>query len=272
MDKKLLELKSVSRSFDLGKGRILEAVRDVSLTVLQSQSVGLVGESGCGKSTIARMITGLIPVGRGEILFEDRLISGLRGRAQREVYRHIQMVFQDPYSAISPRMTVGMFLTEGLVFFGIMNRKQALSRVPDLLAMVDLDPALSDRFPHQLSGGQLQRVVIARAVSIHPELVILDEATSALDVSVQKQVLELLVKLQQDFKLTYFYIGHDLAAVRSITKTIFVMKDGAIVERLPSKTLAEDAAHPYTRKLLESVFSMSDKKQPYAGSAGKLFP
>ena len=254
----LLELKHVSKQFDLGRGKRLTAVSDVSFTVPAGESMGLVGESGCGKSTIARMITGLIPVNGGEILLQGKRICGLKGSAQREVYRHIQMVFQDPYSAISPRMPVGTFLTEGLVYFRIMSRRQASDEVPKLLRMVDLEPELAERLPHQLSGGQLQRVVIARAVSIHPELVILDEATSALDVSVQKQILKLLVRLQEEFHLTYLFIGHDLAVVRSITQTICVMKDGRIVETLPSAELAQRAQNAYTRQLLGAVFSMKE--------------
>ena len=256
MEQNLLELKNVYKSFSLGKGRTFDAVRSVSLRVSPESSVGLVGESGCGKSTLARMITGLTGVTRGEIFLDGQRISGLRGKQQLEVYRHIQMVFQDPYAVISPRMSIGTFLTEGLVYFSIMKRPQANAEIPKLLQMVDLDPSLADRLPHQLSGGQLQRVVIARAISIRPKLIILDEATSALDVSVQKQVLELLVRLQKEFHLTYLVIGHDLAVVRSITKEICVMKDGEIVERLPAVDLAEKAQHPYTQKLLGSVFSM----------------
>ncbi|MBO7709799.1 MAG: ABC transporter ATP-binding protein [Lachnospiraceae bacterium] len=263
----LLEIKHVSRQFDLGKGKTLKAVDDFSLDLPEGENTGLVGESGCGKSTIARMITGLTPLSEGEIFFQGKRISGLTGRKQREVYRHIQMVFQDPYSAISPRMPIGIFLTEGLVYFRIMSRKQAAQEVPKLLQMVDLDPALAERLPHQLSGGQLQRVVIARAVSIHPRLVILDEATSALDVSVQKQVLELLVRLQKEFNLTYLFIGHDLAVVRSITRQICVMRDGRVVEILPSEGLSQLARHPYTRQLLASVFSMKKAQDFPKGTA-----
>ena len=261
MENTLLEVRHLSKTFQMGRGKTLEAVKDVSFTVEPEQSVGLVGESGCGKSTIARMITGLTDVTGGEILLEGQRISGLRGNAQRKVYRHVQMVFQDPYSAISPRMTIGTFLTEGLVYFGIMKKARARQEAGALLEMVDLDPALSERLPHQLSGGQLQRVVIARAVSVHPKLVILDEATSALDVSVQKQVLELLVRLQKEFHLTYLFIGHDLAVVRSITREICVMKEGRIVEKLPSISLVQSAEHPYTRQLLGSVFSMRQAEQ-----------
>ncbi len=258
MENALLALEHVSKTFDIGKGKTLEAVKDVSLQVFPGKSLGIVGESGCGKSTIARMITGLIPVSEGSITLNGKKISGLKGRDQREVYRDIQMVFQDPYSAISPRMPVGTFLEEGLVYFGIMNRAQAGEEADRLLRMVDLDPVLKERLPHQLSGGQLQRVVIARAISIHPRLVILDEATSALDVSVQKQILHLLVRLQKEFRLTYLFIGHDLAVVRSICDRICVMKAGRVMEQLPAEDLEKNAVHPYTRQLLGAVFSVRD--------------
>lgn len=258
MSEYLLELKHVSKTFHTSGGHSIEAVKEVSFGVEPGKNTGIVGESGCGKSTLVRMITGLTPLSDGQILFEDKVISGLRRTEQRKVYRNIQMVFQDPYSAISPRMPVGTFLTEGLVHFGMISKKDSGEHAQQLMKMVDLEPSLCDRLPHQLSGGQLQRVVIARAVSIHPKLVILDEATSALDVSVQKQILQLLVRLQKDFSLTYLFIGHDLAVVRSISDEIFVMKEGCFIERICGKTLEEDAKDPYTRKLLDSVFSVKE--------------
>ena len=255
----ILELKHVSKTFASKTGDV-PAVRDVSFSVKEGESVGLVGESGCGKSTMARLITKLTGTTSGEILLERTDIIKLSKKEDRNIYRKIQMVFQDPYSVFSPRMTIGTFLEEGLVFFGIMSRKEAHKEAEKLMTMVDLPVELMDRLPHQLSGGQLQRVVIARAISIRPKIVILDEATSALDVSVQKQVLELLVRLQKEFHLTYLFIGHDLAVVRSITDKIAVMYAGRIVEKIPSKDLAE-ARHPYTQKLLDSVFSIHDRNE-----------
>ena len=256
----LLELKNVSKTFRGVSGHDFKAVQNVSFDMKAGENVGIVGESGCGKSTLVKMITGLTPVTDGEIYLEGELISGLRRKAQREVYRHIQMVFQDPYSAISPRMPAGTFLTEGLLHFGMIKRSDAVNQAKHLMELVDLDPGLCDRLPHQLSGGQLQRVVIARAISIHPKLIILDEATSALDVSVQKQILDLLIQLQKEFSLTYLFIGHDLAVVRAVTDHIFVMKDGCFVEELPSRTLSESAENPYTRQLLDSVFSVETER------------
>ena len=176
----------------------------------------------------------------------------------REIYRQIQMVFQDPFSVFSPRMQIGTFLEDGLVYYQLLTRRKAAEEAVKLMRMVELPEELLNRFPHQLSGGQLQRVVIARAISIHPSLIILDEATSALDVSVQKQILELLVRLKKEQKLTYLFIGHDLAVVRSISDRIQIMYAGSVVEELRSENLKQ-AVHPYSRELLDSIFSVRDR-------------
>ena len=254
----ILELRHISKTFRTDDGKEVRAVRDASLSVYPGECVALVGESGCGKSTIARMITRLINPTSGEIILDGRDISRLEGKELRDLYRDIQMVFQDPYSVFSPRMNIGTFLGEGLVHHGIMTRAQATEEAKNLLQLVALPPELMDRMPHQLSGGQLQRVVVARAVSIRPKLLLLDEATSALDVSVQKQVLKLLMRLRKELDLTYVFIGHDLAVVRSIADRIAVMYAGLIVEELNSDDL-EKAQHPYTKRLLQSVFSVHDR-------------
>ena len=254
----ILELRHISKTFRTDDGREVRAVRDASLAVYPGECVALVGESGCGKSTIARMITRLIAPTSGEIILDGRDISKLEGKELRDLYRDIQMVFQDPYSVFSPRMNIGTFLCEGLVHHGIMCRAQATEEAKNLLQLVELPPELMDRMPHQLSGGQLQRVVVARAVSIRPKLLLLDEATSALDVSVQKQVLKLLIRLRKELDLTYVFIGHDLAVVRSVADRIAVMYAGLIVEELNSDDL-EKAQHPYTKRLLQSVFSVHDR-------------
>ena len=259
MNEVILELKGVSKTFSAGKGGTVHAVRNVDLVLHRGESLGIVGESGCGKSTLVRMVTQLTDVSGGQILLDGQDVTSLPRRDRRQVWRKCQMVFQDPYSVFSPRMPVGTFLEEGLVHYGIMSRSQARRQVPELLRMVELPPELADRLPHQLSGGQQQRVVIARAISIRPQLLILDEATSALDVSVQKQILQLLIRLQKELDLTCLYIGHDLAVVRSVTDRIAVMYAGSIVEELPSAELTECASHPYTRRLLDSVFSVDDR-------------
>ena len=256
----ILELRHICKTFHTEDGRDVRAVRDANLAVYPGECVGIVGESGCGKSTIARMITRLLEPTSGEIILCGRETEKLKGKQLLDLYRDIQMVFQDPYSVFSPRMNIGTFLCEGLVYHGIMSRSKALEEAKNLLAMVELPAELMDRMPHQLSGGQLQRVVVARAVSIRPKVLLLDEATSALDVSVQKQVLKLLMRLRKELDLTYVFIGHDLAVVRSIADRIAVMYAGLIVEELKSEDL-DKAAHPYTQRLLQSVFSVHDRNR-----------
>ena len=259
MAEALLELKELSKTFPMGRKGALHAVRGVNLTLHAGESLGIVGESGCGKSTVARMVAQLTDVTEGHILFDGRDVTNLPRPRRRELWRDVQMVFQDPYSVFSPRMTVGSFLTEGLVHFGIQSRAEARAALPALLNRVELPAELADRLPHQLSGGQQQRAVIARALSVAPKLLILDEATSALDVSVQRQILELLMRLKDELHLTMLFIGHDLAVVRSVTDRIAVMYAGRVVEELPGAALTETAAHPYTRRLLGAVFSTNDR-------------
>jgi oligopeptide/dipeptide ABC transporter ATP-binding protein len=259
MAETLLALKGLTKTFPVGKHDHLRAVRSVDLTLHCGESLGIVGESGCGKSTIARMVAQLTEVTDGQILFEGRDVTRLSRSQRRELWRNVQMVFQDPYSVFSPRMTVGDFLTEGLVHFGIASRSRAREMLPELLGRVELPAELAERLPHQLSGGQQQRVVIARALSIQPKLLILDEATSALDVSVQRQILRLLMRLKDEMDLTMLFIGHDLAVVRSVTDRIAVMYAGQLVEELPGEGLRKQASHPYTRRLLDSVFSTGDR-------------
>ena len=262
MSTPVLEVRHLSKAFPRKGGDDFYAVRDVSFAIPKGQSLGLVGESGCGKSTIARMITKLTDPTEGQILLDGRDITHIpKNRWKQEVYRHVQMVFQDPYGVFSPRMPIGTFLEEGLVFHGVMTRREAHQEARRLMELVELPEALLSRMPHQLSGGQQQRIVIARAISIRPKLLILDEATSALDVSVQEDVLRLLMQLQRDLALTYLFIGHDLAVVRSITDQVAVMYAGHLVEEMPSEGLVREAAHPYTHKLLDSVFSIGDKGQ-----------
>lgn len=254
MSTPLLELQHLEKTFTSGKQHV-QAVKDLSLAVAPGESVGIVGESGSGKSTVARMIMGLTPVTGGKILLEGEEISGYSRRQMRPMYGKMQMVFQDPYSVFSPRMTIGTFLEEGLVYMTGMPRRQAARETETLMQQVDLPVQLLERLPHELSGGQLQRVAIARAISVKPKLLVLDEATSALDVTVQKQILKLLVRLKKELGLSYLIIGHDLAVVKSITDRIEVMKDGRIVESCRSSHLTEQAAHPYTRQLLASVLT-----------------
>ena len=259
MSDALLEVSHLSKSFESGnleKGMI-PAVRDVSFQINRGECLGIVGESGCGKSTLARLITLLTPADSGKIRLNGSEYMHSKDKG-REIYRQIQMVFQDPFSVFSPRMQIGTFLEDGLVYYQLMTRRKAAEEAVKLMRMVELPEELLNRFPHQLSGGQLQRVVIARAISIHPSLIILDEATSALDVSVQKQILELLVRLKKEQKLTYLFIGHDLAVDRSISDRVQIMYAGSVVEELRSENLKQ-AVHPYSRELLDSIFSVRDR-------------
>lgn len=256
----VLELQKLTKQFRTDRGNPFYAVKDVSFSIDRGECLGLVGESGCGKSTIARMITKLTEPTRGKIFLQGEDVSHISRDSHKEkVFRRVQMVFQDPYSVFSPRMPVGTFLEEGLVYHGLMTRKDAAREAKRLLELVELPASVVGRLPHQLSGGQQQRIAIARAISTKPALLILDEATSALDVSVQEDVLKLLVHLQQELQLTYLFICHDLAVVRSVADRIAVMYNGHLVELIESEHLNRDAAFPYTRKLLDSVFSIGDK-------------
>lgn len=259
--KNILELKQVSKLFHIQKNQRVCAVNQVSFSVREGECLGIVGESGCGKSTLTRLITKMIPVSSGNIIFDGNDITNVNRRQRRDIYRKMQMVFQNPYSAFSPRMSIGIFIGEGLIHFGLLNKKETRNRVLFLLKQVGLSDAYYDKLPHQLSGGELQRVAIARAISISPKLLILDEPTSALDVSVQSKVLRLLQEFRHSHKLTYLFIGHDLSVVQKISDRIIVMYEGCIVEILESHSLLTHAVHPYTKKLLNSVISVHDRNR-----------
>ncbi len=256
-DEPILELKHVSKVFKTRTGD-MSAVQDMSFQVYPGESIGIVGESGCGKSTLARMMTHLESCTEGKIFLNGHNITQIKGKKISEIYRDVQMVFQDPYAVFSPRTLIGTFLEDGLVYHGLMKREEAYVEAKKLLALVELPEEFMNRMPHQLSGGQLQRIVIARTISIRPKLIILDEATSALDVSVQNQILKLLMKLRKEYYLTYIFIGHDLAVVRSVTNRIMIMYAGRIVESINSEEL-QKVVHPYARRLLDSVFSLHDR-------------
>ncbi|MCO1655697.1 ABC transporter ATP-binding protein [Pseudonocardia humida] len=229
------------------------AVDDVSFSVPRGRTVGIVGESGSGKSTTAKMLLMLEPSTSGDIVFDDRDVTGLAGPDLFAFRRRVQPVFQNPYAALDPRYTVGDTVREPLEVHRIGTRVEQDARVAELLAQVALDPALADRYPHELSGGQRQRVAIARALALDPEVVILDEAVSALDVLVQAQILDLLVELQRRLGLSYVFISHDLAVVRILCHHVHVMRDGRIVESGSPATLFRDPQHEYTRELLAAI-------------------
>ena len=250
----VLEARNLIKEYPAPGGRTLMACHDVSLTLCAGRTLGIVGESGCGKSTFMRMAVGLEKPTSGEIIFDGQDLAKLRGGELRRVRRHIQMVFQDPTAAFDPKMKVRDIICEPLESYGLIRRRDRDAAARRYLEMVELPAEFADRFPHQLSGGQRQRVGIARALTLEPEIIMCDEATSALDVSVQAAVIDLLVRLQREKNISICFIGHDLALVQSFAHEVAVMYLGHIVEILPGAAVAHEAAHPYTKALLGAVF------------------
>jgi peptide/nickel transport system ATP-binding protein len=253
----LIEARGVSRSFLVGRGlftrkRALHAVADVNLDVAKGEVVGLVGESGSGKSTLARMLLGLLAPDRGTIRFAGEDIAGIGRRA---LARRIQPVFQDPYSSLNPRKSVAAIVALPLAVQGIGSARERRAKAMAMLSRVGLSRRHADAYPSELSGGQRQRVAIARALVVEPEIVLLDEPTSALDVSVQSQILNLLLDLRRDFGLTYVFISHNLAVVEHMATRVAVMYLGRIVEMAERDALFRAPRHPYTRALLDSVLT-----------------
>lgn len=253
----LLEARHIGRRFSTSDGRSFWANRDVNLKFYRGQTTGIVGESGCGKSTFMRIMVQLDRPTEGEIFFRGRNITTIRGKELRENRRHIQMVFQDPYAAFNPRMKIKDIICEPLFNFGLIKKREKDAVAKQLLQMVELPEELSDRYPYNMSGGQRQRVAIARAIALKPEVIMCDEATAALDVSVQKNIVELLIKLQKETQMSIGFICHDIALVSQISHQVAVMYLGNIVEILPAVHMKEEARHPYTKMLLQSVFDLS---------------
>ena len=252
MTQPLLHLDNVHVHFPIHKA-IVKAVDGVSLEVRQGEILGIVGESGCGKSTLARAIVQLTPLTSGAIDFEGTDISKLGKRALREMRPRLQMIFQDPYASLNPRMTVYDTLAEPLRVHRIVARNAVAARVAELMEQVGLAPRFTRKYPHEFSGGQRQRIAIARALALKPKLIIADEPVSALDVSVQAQVLNLLGELRRHHDLTLILISHDLAVVRHISDRIAVMYSGKIVEAGESEDVFQNPQHPYTQTLLKSI-------------------
>ena len=247
----VLRATHVSRHFVTRDG-LVRAVDDVSLTLAPGETLGLVGESGCGKSTLARTVVRLLDPTAGRLEFDGRDVTRVRGRALRNLRRELQIVFQDPFASLNPRMRVGQIVSQPLRVHG-RYRPGGEARVRELLELVGLDPATVDRFPHEFSGGQRQRIGIARALALEPRVLVLDEPVSALDVSVQAQIVALLHRLQRDLGLAYLFISHDLAVVRQLAHRVAVMYLGRIVESGPRDVVFGAATHPYTQALLSAV-------------------
>ena len=260
-DNEFLQIRNLKMHFPVTEGTIVQktvahvkAVDGVSFEINRGETLGLVGESGCGKTTVGRCILQLEKATEGEIVFEGQDLTRLTQRELVSVREKIQVIFQDPYSSLNPRMKIGAMLEEPMRVHGIItdNRKRQ-DRVRELLSVCGLDPKFADRYPHEMSGGQRQRVGIARALALDPAFIICDEAVSALDVSIQAQVINLLEDLREQFNLTYLFIAHDLSVVRHISNRVAVMYLGNLVELADGDELFDNPTHPYTRALLDAV-------------------
>jgi len=256
----LLEVKNLKMYFPVTSGAIIQrkvadvkAVDDVSFTVHRGETLGLVGESGCGKSTTGRAVLQLYRPTAGSVNFDGTELTNLKGSQLRSFRRRMQMVFQDPYSSLNPRMNVRNIVGEPMAIHGLHKGSERDDRIAYILNAVGLNPYFAKRFPHEFSGGQRQRIGIARALAVEPDFIVCDEPVSALDVSIQAQVINLLEDLQQEFNLTYLFIAHDLAVVRHISDRVAVMYLGHMVELADSNELYENPLHPYTKALLSAV-------------------
>jgi oligopeptide transport system ATP-binding protein len=259
-DNTLVKIKNLKMYFPITRGVIfqrhvgdIKAVDGISFDIKRGETLGLVGESGCGKSTTGRAILQLHRPTAGSIEFEGQELTALKGEEMRKMRRHMQMIFQDPYASLNPRMTVGNIISEPLEVHNILTGKARRERVRELLEIVGLNPYFVNRYPHEFSGGQRQRIGIARALAVQPDFIVADEPISALDVSIQAQVINLLEDLQGEFGLTYLFIAHDLAVVRHISDRIAVMYLGKVVELTDRDRLYRNPLHPYTQALLSAV-------------------
>jgi len=266
----LLTIKNLVKHFDISGGLLdqltienrhiirkrttVKALNDISLSIMPRETLGVVGESGCGKSTLARAVLGLYPPNSGEIYYQDKRIDNLTSQKMLPYRKKMQMIFQDPYASLNPRMTVKKTLEEPVYFHNkSITSHEVEEKVADVMKQVGIDPKWADRYPHEFSGGQKQRISIARALTVDPEFVIADEPVSALDVSIQAQILNLLMDAQANRGLTYMFITHDLAVVKHISSRVAVMYLGMICELAPTRELFESPRHPYTKALLSAI-------------------
>ncbi|CAN5767962.1 dipeptide ABC transporter ATP-binding protein [soil metagenome] len=259
-DAPLLDVRDLVMHFPLTQGIIfqkkvgaVQAVDGISLQVKRGETLGLVGESGCGKSTTGRAILQLYKPTSGQVIFNGKDLTKLNGGDMRKMRRHLQMIFQDPYASLNPRMTVGSIVSEPMQIHNLVSKNQRNQKVQELLQTVGLNPYFANRYPHEFSGGQRQRIGIARALAANPDFIVCDEPVSALDVSIQAQIVNLLEELQDQLGLTYLFIAHDLSVVRHISDRVAVMYLGKIVELADRNMLYDDPLHPYTQALLSAV-------------------
>lgn len=253
-NKTLLEVKNLKKYFKVGGKSVLKAVDDVSFVVKEGETLGLVGESGCGKTTCGRTVIGMYDKTAGEVYYKNKDVHKLKGKDKKAFTKEVQVIFQDPYASLDPRMTVGDIIAEGIDIHGLAKNKQdRQERIYKLLELVGLNKDHANRFIHEFSGGQRQRIGIARALSVEPKFILCDEPISALDVSIQAQISNLLIKFQKEFGLTYLFIAHDLAMVKHISDKVAVMYLGSIVELSESKKLYENPKHPYTKALMSAI-------------------
>jgi peptide/nickel transport system ATP-binding protein len=281
----LIELRGVSRRFvrrldvaeklanKLGakvEEQVVHAVDHVDLYVDPGEVLGLVGESGCGKSTLGRMVAGIIEPSEGQILYRGRDLATLSGDETRAAALAVQMIFQDPFASLNPRMRVKDIIGEAPRYHGLVSRGEVEPYVDDTMRRVGLDPGYKRRYPHQFSGGQRQRIGIARALAVRPEFIVCDEAVAALDVSIQAQVLNLFMKLREELQLTYLFISHDLGVVRHLSDRVAIMYLGRVVEEGPSDALFEQPNHPYTVALLAEIPRLENRHRQFAPIKGEI--
>jgi len=258
---KIVQLRDLKMYFPVTSGILFQrkvadvkAVDGVTFDVRRGETLGLVGESGCGKTTLGRVVLLLYKPTGGSVIFNGKDLTTMKGGDLRRMRRHMQMIFQDPYASLNPRMTIGSIIAEPIIIHGLAkNRKERQERVQQLMGVVGLNPYYANRYPHEFSGGQRQRIGIARALAVQPDFIVCDEAVSALDVSIQAQIINLLEDLQEQFGLTYLFIAHDLSVVRHISDRVAVMYLGKLMELTDRQELYENPLHPYTKALLSAV-------------------